>query len=296
MRKNILAVCLIAATVLASCGDKKPSKPVFNNKIDTISYCIAMARTNGFIEYLAGQMGVDTTYMKDFARGFMEAAKSDPNNEAQKAYLAGLQIGQGELVGTFGQLGAQLFGSEEDNGLNADNYIAGFLDGATCNFKLMDRQKATNIADSLYEIVAAEQQEIQAAKRAEKFAENKAAGEAFLAEKAKEDGVIALESGVLYKVIEEGKGAIATATDRVKAKYEGRLIDGTVFDSSEDGIVFPVMGVIKGWQEVLQLMPEGSKWQIYIPQDLAYGERGSGSTIDPYSALVFDIEVVEIVK
>lgn len=274
---------------------RKISKAVFNDRIDTISYCMAMARTNGFIEYLTGQMGVDSTYMKNFFKGFMEVARTNPDNKSKKAYYAGLQIGQSEIGNTVSQLGSQLFGPNAENGLNVKNYIAGFIDGAKGNFKLMDRQKATNIADSLYSIIAMEQQEIQAQKRAAEFAGNRAEGEAFLAEKAKEDGIIALESGVLYKVLEQGNGAIPTAADKVHAIYEGRLIDGTVFDSSEEGIDFPVMGVIKGWQEVLQLMPEGSKWQVYIPQELAYGERETGK-IKPYSALVFDITLVNIVK
>lgn len=298
MKRNLLIICVLGVTLMTSCGGSKPSKPVFNNQIDTVSYCFGMARTNGFIEYLAGQMGIDTTYMADFVKGFMEGSKKT-NDPASKAYLAGMEIARNEVDQIFNQIGSQIFGSEEENQMNLNNYINGFLDGAMSNFNIMTREEASNTADRLYEQLITEQQEIQAQKRAAEFAGNKEAGEKFLAEKAKEDGVIALESGVLYKIIKKGNGAIAKSTDKVKAKYEGRLIDGTVFDSSEknnspEGIEFPVMGVIKGWQEILQLMPAGSKWQVYIPQELAYGERETGN-IKPFSALEFDVEVVEVI-
>lgn len=129
--------------------------------------------------------------------------------------------------------------------------------------------------------------------------ENKKAGEEFLTENGKKDGIITLESGMQYEVIVEGKGAIPTANDRVKTHYHGTLIDGTVFDSSvERGqpATFGVTQVIQGWQEALQLMPVGSKWRLYIPYNLAYGERGAGGQIGPFATLIFDIELIEIVK
>ena len=288
MKRNALVFGIMAAAILCSCGGKTPVKPVFNNQIDSVSYCFGMARTNGFIEYLAGQMGVDTTYMNDFRKGFMEGALTKSDDQAKKAYLAGLQIAQNEIGNVFNQLGASLFVADTVSQLNRDNYINGFLDGACGNFSIMTREKASIKADSLYEVIYAKQMET-------KYADNLEAGKKFIADKAKEEGVIALESGVLYKIIKQGNGAIPTRTDKVKAIYEGRLIDGTVFDSSEEGVDFPVTGVIKGWTEILQLMPVGSKWQVYIPQELAYGERETGS-IKPFSALEFDIELVKIVN
>jgi len=127
--------------------------------------------------------------------------------------------------------------------------------------------------------------------------ENKKKGEAFLAQNKNKKGVITLESGVQYKVMEKGAGKTPTPANSVVAHYEGRLIDGTVFDSSiQRGkpATFPVTGVIKGWQEILQKMKVGSKWQVYIPSELAYGQRGTGPQIGPNSALVFDIELIEI--
>ncbi len=128
---------------------------------------------------------------------------------------------------------------------------------------------------------------------------NKIAGEEFLAANAKKKGIITLESGMQYEIITEGTGPIPTAANKVSTHYHGTLIDGTVFDSSvERGqpAEFGVTQVIQGWQEALQLMPEGSKWRLYIPYNLAYGDRGAGGAIGPYSTLIFDIELLKIVE
>jgi len=124
-------------------------------------------------------------------------------------------------------------------------------------------------------------------------------GEAFLAENAKQEGVVVLPSGLQYKVIEAGKGEKPTADSMVSVHYRGTLVDGTEFDSSykrNEPATFPVGGVIPGWVEALQLMPEGSKWQLFIPAKLAYGERGAGRDIGPNSTLIFDVELIKIIK
>ena len=125
------------------------------------------------------------------------------------------------------------------------------------------------------------------------------AGEKFLAENAEKPGVVVLPSGLQYTVITEGTGAKPKATDRVKCHYEGTLTNGQVFDSSYrrgEPAVFPINGVIAGWTEGVQLMTEGAKYRFFIPYHLAYGERGAGQSIPPYAALVFDVELIEIVK
>ena len=125
------------------------------------------------------------------------------------------------------------------------------------------------------------------------------AGERFLAENAAKEGVTVLPSGLQYVVLAEGKGSKPKATDRVKCHYEGRLTDGTVFDSSYrrgEPAVFPLNGVIAGWTEGVQLMAEGAKFRFFTPYSLAYGERGAGQSIPPYAALVFDVELIEVVK
>lgn len=123
------------------------------------------------------------------------------------------------------------------------------------------------------------------------------AGKDFLAENAKKEGVITLESGLQYEVMTEGDGSKPSATDQVECHYHGTLIDGTVFDSSVqrgEPAVFPVNGVIQGWVEALQLMPVGSKWKLYVPSELAYGERGAGNAIGPHTTLIFEVELLGI--
>ena len=131
----------------------------------------------------------------------------------------------------------------------------------------------------------------------EAYAKVKEAGEAFLVENKGKEGVVTLPSGLQYKVLNEGSGKQPKATDRVQGHYEGTLIDGTVFDSSirrGEPAVFGVSQVIPGWVEALQLMNEGAKWRLYIPQEMAYGAHGAGEQIPPYSALIFDVELIKV--
>ena len=131
----------------------------------------------------------------------------------------------------------------------------------------------------------------------EAYAKVKEAGEAFLVENKGKEGVVTLPSGLQYKVLNEGSGKQPKATDRVQCHYEGTLIDGTVFDSSirrGEPAVFGVSQVIPGWVEALQLMNEGAKWRLYIPQEMAYGAHGAGEQIPPYSALIFDVELIKV--
>ena len=133
----------------------------------------------------------------------------------------------------------------------------------------------------------------------EKFEINKKAGEEFLTINKGKAGVVTLPSGLQYQVLQKGEGPKPTASDKVKCHYHGTLINGTVFDSSVqrgEPAVFGVSQVIPGWVEALQLMPVGSKWRLFIPSDLAYGEHGAGEAIEPNSALVFDVELLDIVK
>jgi len=135
--------------------------------------------------------------------------------------------------------------------------------------------------------------------KAEKAEPNKKAGEAFLAENKTKPGVVTLPSGLQYIVLKEGTGAKPVATDKVKCHYKGTLIDGTVFDSSIDRgqpIEFAVTGVIPGWTEALQLMAVGSKWKLFIPSNLGYGDQGAGAAIKPGSTLIFEVELLDIVK
>ena len=135
--------------------------------------------------------------------------------------------------------------------------------------------------------------------KAEKAAENKKAGEAFLAANKNNPGVVTLPSGLQYVILKEGNGPKPTVADKIKCNYEGKLLDGTIFDSSikQGGpIELSVGGVIQGWTEALQLMPVGSKWRLFVPSGLAYGDQQAGPFIKPGSTLIFELELLEIVK
>lgn len=141
-------------------------------------------------------------------------------------------------------------------------------------------------------------EEKKQAEASEKGSQAKAMGEKYLAENSKKDGVVTLASGLQYQVLKEGNGKKPKATDQVKCHYEGMLVDGTLFDSSVqrgEPATFPLNQVIAGWTEGLQLMQEGAKYRFFIPYSLGYGERGAGQSIPPYSALIFDVELITVI-
>jgi len=191
-------------------------------------------------------------------------------------------------------LGQSMGGSLKAADITVDSayFNAGFYDA-------MDGEKRMTQEEIQASLAALQQatQLAQAEKRNSAMQASLDASAASLADNAAQEGIIVTESGLQYKVLTVGDGAMPTAEDTVTVHYEGRLFDGTVFDSSlERGepATFPVGGVIAGWTEALQLMPVGSKWQLFIPADLAYGENGAGNVIQPNSALVFDVELLAI--
>ena len=196
------------------------------------------------------------------------------------SYALGLGIGR-----QLAQMGA------ED--LNIDDFSQAIKDILTGKEPQVSDQEAQKLVTTFFE----EQEAKQRAAAAEKYKDNKEKGEAWLANKAMEEGVVALPSGLLYQVLNEGSGKKPTAADTVECHYEGRLIDGTVFDSSYkrgESATFPLNGVIAGWVEGVQLMSEGAKYRFFIPYQLAYGERGAGQAIPPFAALVFDVELIKV--
>ena len=177
--------------------------------------------------------------------------------------------------------------------LNIDDFSQAIKDILTGKEPQVSDQEAQKLVTTFFE----EQEAKQRAAAAEKYKDNKEKGEAWLANKAMEEGVVALPSGLLYQVLNEGSGKKPTAADTVECHYEGRLIDGTVFDSSYkrgESATFPLNGVIAGWTEGVQLMSEGAKYRFFIPYQLAYGERGAGQAIPPFAALVFDVELIKV--
>ena len=283
------AIALIAALAasFSSCGNSP--KANLKNDIDTVSYTIGMSQTRGLKEYLVNQLGVDTTYMDAFIKGLNEGAKAGDDKKTA-AYYAGIQIGQQISNQMVKGLNRELFGEDSTKTISMKNFLAGFIAGTTGKNQLMSMAQADSIADATVKTIKAREAEKQ-------YGDNKAAGEKFLAENAKKEGVKVLESGVQYKVIKEGSGEIPKDSSMVVVNYEGKTIDGTVFDSSygKEPVTFPANRVIKGWTEALVHMPVGSIWEVYIPQELAYGERSTGQ-FEPFSALIFKIELLSIKK
>ncbi len=298
----ILALILVMSASFdsASAQSKKkkkvttPEEPVAEvvtpvvSRIDSVSYAAGMNYTIGLIPYLTRQAGVDTTKMADFIRGFREYLLHT-SDETFKAYAAGLDIASQVNNRMLPDVKNRFQGTQDS--INVDMFYRGFIDALhndTTVFKTIDG------AGAFFQATLAEDIELRNEKL---YGPNRDAGRAFLAENAKDTTVTVLPSGLQYKVLTAGTGDIPKATETVKVRYEGRFIDGTVFDSSSRHGDAPVSlranQVIKGWTEALTLMPVGSKWTLYIPYELGYGEQEQGQ-IKPFSALVFDVELVEI--
>ena len=288
MKKIVLFAAIAAAVGFASCTAQAP-KANLKNEVDTLSYMMGVNNTQGLNDFLVGRMGVDLNDMDAFLKGFIEA--STKTSKKDKAYMAGLQIGQQVAVDMFEGINQQIFGGDSLQSLNKADFLAGFIAAVKGN--------AAFTLDSARVYVETHADAIKAKALESRYGENKAAGEAFLAENAKKEGVVTTESGLQYKVIKEGKGEVPTATSTVKVNYKGTLIDGTEFDSSykrNEPTTFRANQVIKGWTEALTMMPVGAKWELYIPQELAYGARETGGQIKPFSTLIFEVELLEVVN
>jgi FKBP-type peptidyl-prolyl cis-trans isomerase FklB len=247
-----------------------------------------MAITNGLVPFLL-QQNVDTTLMADFVRGFMEAVKvgDDPK---QKAYMVGMNIAQ--------QVNERMLpGIKKEFEGTPDSIITSLFYRGFADAMLKDTTHFTQAAAESY--FTAKQQADKAIREEKLYGANRDAGRKFLEDNAKQPDVVTLPSGLQYKVLVKGEGEVPQLSDKVRVHYEGRLLDGTVFDSSykrDEPSEFTPTQVIPGWTEALTMMPVGSKWQLYIPYELGYGERGAGNDIKPYSMLIFDVELLDIVK
>ena len=298
MKKTILLSILVMGSTafMQAAPDKKKTKKtaettvscpavVLNTTADSISYAAGMSLTNGLMPYLQQQYGLDETFMDDFVRGFEEALRAKVDN-ATKAYGAGISIAamlEDRMVP-----GISEEFKDSDTPIQHDMLVQGFLASLKKDTTFFQQEKAEELMRNTRDAVKHAKEEAA-----------KEEGRKFLAENATKEGVKTLPSGLQYKVLREGTGKVAEVNDEVVVKYEGRLIDGTVFDSSYERnpqtSKFRPNQVIKGWTEALTMMPEGSKWELYIPENLAYGERQAGK-IPAFSTLIFTVEVDEVVK
>ena len=303
MKKVIMLALLIAAGSAfntASAQSKKKDKKnkattecseacktapiVLKSAADSLSYATGMTMSNGLDAYLEQQFGITKELMPDFIRGLKEGiSKRKDANFA--AYGVGIAVSR--------QIESRLLPNmvshfeESKSPIDTEILYSGVVAAMSKDSTTMSPTTAAKFF---------KEQEI--AIRQQREAENKAKNEAFMAENKAKEGVVTLPSGLQYRIIKKGTGAIPKATDDVQVIYEGKTIDGKVFDSTAkhgtEFDTFNVGGLIKGWTEALQLMPVGSKWEIFIPYNLAYGERGAARDVAPYSTLIFTLELKDI--
>ena len=287
MKKSTVLMMFAAAAGLASCTAQGP-KANMKSDIDSLSYMMGVSNTQGLKEYVMGRLGVDSAYMADFVKGLEQGVKETDAKE--KAYMAGMQIGQQISGDMFEAINNQLFNGDSLQSLNKENFLAGFIAAV--------QEKSIVSADSASMYVRARAEVIKENSMKQKYADYIKKNEDFLAQNKSKEGVKVTPSGLQYKIITEGKGEIPADTSRVKVHYKGTLIDGTQFDSSYDRkepTTFRANQVIKGWTEALTMMPVGSKWELYIPAELGYGSREAGQ-IKPFSTSIFEVELLSIEK
>jgi len=280
-----MAVALVAAFAFSSCDSNKAKMPTLKTQLDSLNYAFGLANGDGIKNYYI---------------------KGDSAQKSIKALLAGLnegmkgkvEKGSTEMVDLGTKIGSSLK-DQTKSGLMGDSTLK-------VDIKLIKQGLINGLRGSKVQMTPAQAQEylqktmsvLQSKKMEKLYGGNKTAGEKFLAENAKKPGVKTTASGLQYEVIKLGNGALPSDTSKVKVNYHGTLIDGTVFDSSlerKEPIVFQVNQVIKGWTEALKMMPVGSKFKLYIPQELAYAGADRGK-IKPFSMLIFEVELISIEK
>ena len=289
MKKVSFILAVAAAAGLASCTSNGP-KADLQNEIDTLSYAFGMAQTETLPRYLMSQ-GIDSTLMVEFMKGFNEG--SSMLSDEDRAYITGLQIGHMVSKTWVDNMNQQLFGNDSTMTVSRENLLAGFIAGVSEKHDAMTLVTAQTVSRTKMD-------EVREKSLLQRYADNKKAGEDFLAENKTKEGVVTTASGLQYKILKKGNGPVPTETSRVEVNYKGTLVDGTEFDSSykrkdKDGkskpASFMANRVVKGWTEALTMMPVGSKWELYIPQELAYGSREMGN-IKPFSTLIFEVELI----
>lgn len=284
----IVAAMAMAITSFTACGNQT-KKGGLKTDVDSLSYAIGMEQSQGIQQYLQ-QLGVDSTYLDEFVKG-LEAGANSNDDKKKTAYNAGVAAGMQMSMMVKKGINQQLFGKDSTKSVSMKQLIAGFKAGVKGKGGLMTIEQAQTAERTIVP-------RIQSQVAEKTYGANKKKSEAFMAKIAKQPGIKKLGKGVYYKVEKEGTGAIPTASQTVKIEYEGRTIDGKVFDSTKDkgAVAMPVGGVIPGFTEALTHMPVGSTWEIYIPYDAAYGSRQMSQDIVPFSALTFKVTLVSIEK
>lgn len=282
LRLGIIALSLMSSsTVVAQEANKQ-------EVISDMTYNIGVAQTQGLKEYLANSLHVDLDFFSSFVKGLTDGVEQ-ANDKEKNAYYAGIQIGNQIAQRMIPGINKEVFGDSINIRIPLDVFMKGFMYGLDASEE--DVAAASEKASELL-------QQVKSNEMLAVYSDNKVAGEKFLAANKKKSGVKQLPSGLQYKVLKKGNGKVPGEGDVVKVHYEGRLIDGEVFDSSyerNEPASFSANQVIKGWSDALTHMQVGSIWEVYIPNELAYGEREQGN-IKPFSVLIFKIELLSIEK
>lgn len=291
--KKLFFAAIAAAALMTACNKPGATTTRLVTEDDSLSYAIGYTQSQNPNEeqiknYLM-QAGSDSAYVNEFLKGIREGMEM-ADNKKEIARSLGKQYGMQVKLGLFPQVESQAFGGDSTRHISVRNFLAGMNDGRTDNGVLVIDGKQLTPQEA-QEFVMQLMGRITAKANVAK----KAASEEFIAGVAKQEGVKQLENGVCYKVLTEGNGEKPTMEQTVQVEYEGRLADGTVFDASQPGqpVAFPVGQVVEGFATALVNMPVGSEWEVYIPWNLAYGERAQGP-IPAYAALIFKIKLVSI--
>jgi FKBP-type peptidyl-prolyl cis-trans isomerase len=284
--KKITFIVAVIATMgfVSSCTAQSP-KPELKTDIDSLSYSIGLAQTQGLKDYLVGRLQVDTTYMDEFVKGLVDGSKQTSKKEA--AYMAGMQIGNQIANQMMKGINKEIFGDDSTKTINKNDFMAGFIAGTLNKGGKMTMQAAQTYVQTRMESIKSRSME-------KTYGPNKKAGEVFLATNKTKPGIITTPSGLQYKIIKKGTGPLPTDTSKVKINYRGTTIDGKEFDSSykrKEPVSLVVGQNIKGFAEGLKLMPVGSKFIFYIPQELGYASQQAGQ-IKPFSTLIFEVELL----
>ena len=304
MRKAlILAVAIVAMAIAlpVSAKSKKKNKaadnpapeeividqPVLASAADSAAWLFGFTQSQGLKNYIMTELKVDTAYLGAFVLGLQARIDAETEAPEDHAFNAGMEIGA-QVVKMTKQFRDDYYAVDPSAKVSPALVTTALLEGFLGRSEL--------VPDSAMKTFRTIMSDRQKENLAAQYGGNRELGEEFLAQNKKRDGVIVLPSGLQYRIIEQGDGPVPTATQKVKVNYEGHLVDGTEFDSSykrKQPATFAVNRVIKGWTEALCKMPVGSKWELFVPQELAYGDRETGK-IKPFSALIFTIELISI--
>lgn len=301
--KKLLVSSLIAMVCLSACHKEVPQARL-ETSLDTLAYCLGVSNATdkaGLAQYLES-VNSDSTYTEDFLRGLAtgltegaEAFESGKTDKASLAYNEGINVGVQLLDRVVArtermlQLGDSLHLDPAEMAAGFSDFVHGKV-ALSINGKPASREQISDLAALLMERISDERAEVL-------YGKEKRAGLDFIAQKAKEPDVKLLADGIYYKELKAGNGGKPTLQSTARVRYEGRFIDGKVFDATanhgnKEYDEFAVGRVIKGWQQALTHMPVGSKWEVYIPYDQAYGATGNTPDIPPYSTLIFTMELL----